>query len=140
MQKLKVNSSDQNNKSCGIFHHEFKKLVSHFSGFFTILYGFYKKQESYFTIGVTLLQEGPWKESWFCNAAPGARWPVRLAKFWQARRGSWPRKDGGGSRGALGFDLMAWTGRRWLRRAARRRSEKAAAAAAVPARCGRGRG
>jgi hypothetical protein len=35
--------------------------------------------------------------------------------------------------------LMAWTGRRWLRRAARRRSEKATAAAAVPVRCGCGR-
>jgi hypothetical protein len=95
------------------------KLILHFSGFSTILYGFYKKQESYFTIGVTLLQQGPWKDSCVCNVAPGARWPARLAKFRPDHRGSWPRKDGEGSRGALGFDLRVWTGRRWLRRAAR---------------------
>jgi hypothetical protein len=57
------------------------KLVLHFSGFSAILYGFYKKQESYFTIGVTLLQEGPWKDYCVCNVALGARWPARLAKF-----------------------------------------------------------
>jgi hypothetical protein len=34
MQKLKVNSSDQNNKSCGIFHHEFKKIGFTFFWFF----------------------------------------------------------------------------------------------------------
>jgi hypothetical protein len=93
-------------------------LVLHFSDFSTILYGFYKKQESYFTIGVTLLQRGPWKDFWLCNVAPGARWPARLAKFRRARRGSWLGKDGGGSRGALGFDLMGWTGGGGLRRAA----------------------
>jgi hypothetical protein len=42
-------------------------------------------------------------------------------KFRRARRRTWPGKDGEGSRGALGFDLRVWTGRRWLRRAARRR-------------------
>jgi hypothetical protein len=83
-----------------------------------IFYTIYKNQESYFTIGVTLLQEGPWKELLRCNVAPGARWPARLAKFRRARRGSWPGKDGGGFRGALGVDLRVWTGRRWLRRGA----------------------
>jgi hypothetical protein len=47
-----------------------------------------------------------------------------VGKIRRARRGSWPGKDGGGSRGALGFDLRVWTGRRWLRRAARRRPER----------------
>jgi hypothetical protein len=64
-------------------------------------------------------------------------------KFRRARRQTWPAKDGGGSRGALGFDLRVWTGRRWLRRAARRRpgrgsrggscSGEAAASARYPA-------
>jgi hypothetical protein len=48
------------------------KLVLHFYYFSTILYGFYKKQESYFTIGVTLLQEGPREELLRCNVAPEA--------------------------------------------------------------------
>jgi hypothetical protein len=33
------------------------------------------------TIGVTLLQEGPWKNLCVRNVVPGARWPARLAKF-----------------------------------------------------------
>jgi hypothetical protein len=57
------------------------KLVLHFSDFSTILYEFYKKQESYFTIGVTLLQEGPWKVSLLCNVAPRGGWPARAARF-----------------------------------------------------------
>jgi hypothetical protein len=51
-----------------------------------------------------------------------------------ARRGSWPGKDGEGSRGVLSFDSMGWTGWRGCRRAARRRPVSAAAEAAVPAR------
>jgi hypothetical protein len=46
------------------------KLVLHFSDFSTIFYGIYKKQPNHFTIGVTLLQGGPRKESFFCNVAP----------------------------------------------------------------------
>jgi hypothetical protein len=37
-----------------------------------IFYAIYKKQEMANTVGVTLLQEGPWKESWFSNATLGA--------------------------------------------------------------------
>jgi hypothetical protein len=70
VQKLKGICSGQNNKSCRIIHHEANKIGFTFSGFSTVLYGFYKKQESYFTIGVTLLQEGPWKVSLLCNVAP----------------------------------------------------------------------
>jgi hypothetical protein len=59
-------------KVVGYFTVNPTKLVLHFSDFSTILYGFYKKQESHFTIGVTLLQEGPRKELLRCNVAPGA--------------------------------------------------------------------
>jgi hypothetical protein len=37
-----------------------------------IFYAIYKNQEITFTIGVHLLQWGPWKESGCCNVAPGA--------------------------------------------------------------------
>jgi hypothetical protein len=86
------------------------KLVLHFSDFSVISYAIYKKWEIHLTIGVHLLQRGPWKDLCVCNVTPGARWPARLAKFRRTRRGSWPGKDGGGSRGALGFDLMGWMG------------------------------
>jgi hypothetical protein len=36
-----------------------------------IFYAIYKKQGNHFTIGVTLLQGSPRKESFFCNVAPG---------------------------------------------------------------------
>jgi hypothetical protein len=36
-----------------------------------IFYAIYKKQGNQFTIGVTLLQGSPRKESFFCNVAPG---------------------------------------------------------------------
>jgi hypothetical protein len=71
MQKLAGISSGKNNKSCRIFHPESKKLVLRFPDFSMIFYGIYKKQPNHFTIGVTLLQGGPRKESFFCNVAPG---------------------------------------------------------------------
>jgi hypothetical protein len=59
MQKLTGNSSGKNNKRCGIFHHESKKLVSHFSDLSSIFYAIYKKQENHFAIGVITLQKDP---------------------------------------------------------------------------------
>jgi hypothetical protein len=50
MQKLTGTSSGKNNKSCGIFHHESKKLVLRFSDFSAIFYTIYKKQPNGFTI------------------------------------------------------------------------------------------
>jgi hypothetical protein len=47
-------------------------LVLHFSGFSVIFYEIYKKHGNGNTIGVTLLQEGPWKELLLCNVALGA--------------------------------------------------------------------
>jgi hypothetical protein len=37
-----------------------------------IFYAIYKIQENGNTIGVTLLREGPWKETGLCNVALGA--------------------------------------------------------------------
>jgi hypothetical protein len=72
MQKLKGISSGQNNKSFSIIHQESKKLVSHFSDVSVIFYAIYKNQELSLTIGVTFLQERPWKDFGFCNVAPEA--------------------------------------------------------------------
>jgi hypothetical protein len=72
MQKLKGISSGQNNKSCRIIHNGSKKFVLHFSDFSVIFYAIYKKQGNDNTIGVILLQEGPWKELLLCNVALGA--------------------------------------------------------------------
>jgi hypothetical protein len=47
-----------------------KKLVLHFSDFSVIFYAIYKKQEINLTIGVHLLQRGPWKDFCVCNVAP----------------------------------------------------------------------
>jgi hypothetical protein len=56
------------------------KLVSNFSNFSVIFYAIYKNQEITFTIGVHLLQGGPWKEFGCCNVVPGAR-PARLGSI-----------------------------------------------------------
>jgi hypothetical protein len=63
-------AQDRITKVVGYFTVNPTKLFLHFFDFSTILYRFYKKQESHFTIGVTLLQEGPWKDFWVCNVAP----------------------------------------------------------------------
>jgi hypothetical protein len=47
-------------------------LALHFSDFPLIFYALYKNQEISLTIGVTLLQERPWKEWLLCNVALGA--------------------------------------------------------------------
>jgi hypothetical protein len=96
MQKLKGISLGQNNISCSIIHHESNKIFSHFTDFSVIFYAIYKKQENGNTIGVTLLQEGPWKVLLLCNVAPGARWPARLAKIPARLAVVRPGKDGGG--------------------------------------------
>jgi hypothetical protein len=44
----------------------------HFFDVSVIFYAIYKNQEINLTFGVQLLQQGPWKESWFCNEALGA--------------------------------------------------------------------
>jgi hypothetical protein len=55
------------------------KIVSHFSDFSLIFYAIYKKQGNGNTIGVTLLQERPWKEFRVCNVVPRRGWPARAA-------------------------------------------------------------
>jgi 1-acyl-sn-glycerol-3-phosphate acyltransferase len=57
------------------------KLVLHFSDFYVICYAIYKNQEITFTIGVHLLQQGPWKECWLCNVVPGRSGRRGLGKF-----------------------------------------------------------
>jgi hypothetical protein len=61
------------------------KLDLHFSDFSVIFYAIYKNQEITFTIGVHLLQQGPWKDFGFCNVVPGRGGRRGVAKF---RRGS----------------------------------------------------
>jgi hypothetical protein len=57
------------------------KLVLHFSDFFVIFHAIYKNQEITFTIGVHHLQQGPWKEMFLCNVAPGRPGSGGPAKF-----------------------------------------------------------
>jgi hypothetical protein len=45
-------------------------MEKHFSDFFVIFYAIYKNQEITFTIGVHLLQQGPWKDFGFRNMVP----------------------------------------------------------------------
>jgi hypothetical protein len=74
-----------------------KKLSLHFSDFSVIFYAIYKNQEIANTIGVTLLQEGPWKELGVCNVAPGGGGPARAAGIRRARRRLRPGKGWGGA-------------------------------------------
>jgi hypothetical protein len=63
------------------------KVVGHFSDFSMIFYAIYKNQEIIFTIGVHLLQQGPWKEVLFCNVVLGAAGRRGEAKFRRAAAG-----------------------------------------------------
>jgi hypothetical protein len=49
-------------KVVGYFTSNPTKLVLYFSDFSVIFYAIFKNQEITFTIGVHLLQQGPWKE------------------------------------------------------------------------------
>jgi hypothetical protein len=68
-----------------------KKLVSHFSEFAVIFYAIYKLQQFAYTIGVTFLQFGPWKDFGLCNWALGVT----------GRRGL-PKSGEAGGRGRAG--------------------------------------
>jgi hypothetical protein len=107
------------------------KSVLHFSDFSVIFYSIYKNLEIPSTIGIHLLQGSPRKVSLLCNVVPRGAAGAAPVKFRRARRQTWPGKDGGGSRGALGFDLMGWTGVEGLQRAALAAPGRMAAAVAV---------
>jgi hypothetical protein len=97
------------------------KLVLHFFDFSVIFYAIYKNQEIPFTIGVHLLQQGPWKDFGFRNVVPGVSAGAAPVQFRRAHRRTLPGKGWGRSYGLLGSGLGCWTGVERLRRAARRR-------------------
>jgi hypothetical protein len=74
------------------------KLVLHFADFSVIFYAIYDKQGKGNTIGVTLLQERPWKELGVCNVAPGAAGRRGWAKFRRPAALGCGEKAGEGSR------------------------------------------
>jgi hypothetical protein len=78
------------------------KSVLHFSDFSMIFYAIYKKQQNHFTIGVTLSQLGPQKDSFLCNVAPGAAGRRGLGKFRRARHRHGRGMAGEGSKGCYG--------------------------------------
>jgi hypothetical protein len=63
-------------------------LALQFSDFLVIFYAIYKNQEISLTIGVTLLQERPWKEWLLCNVALGAAGQRGGRNSGEPRRGS----------------------------------------------------
>jgi hypothetical protein len=65
----------------GYFTTNPKTLVLQFSDFSTIFYAIYKKQPKHFTIGVTTLQEGPRKDFFPHNVAPGRPTGAAPVKF-----------------------------------------------------------
>jgi hypothetical protein len=73
-------------------------LVLHFSDFSVIFYAIYKKQGNGNTIGVTLLQERPWKDLWRCNVVVGAAGRRGWAKFQRPAALGCGEKVGEGSR------------------------------------------
>jgi hypothetical protein len=108
------------------------KLVLQFFDFSVIFYAIYKNQGTDFTISVALLQQGPWKELWPCNVAPGRGWPARVGKIRRAHRRTWQGKGWGGAYGPLGSGLGRWIGVERLRRGSSAATGSVAAAAAVP--------
>jgi hypothetical protein len=63
------------------------KLVLQFSYFSMIFYEIYKNQENCNTIGDTLLQKTPRKDTFLCNVTPGVAGRRGEAKFRRAATG-----------------------------------------------------
>jgi hypothetical protein len=102
MQKLKGIGSVQNNKSCSINHHGSNKIVAHVSEFSVIFYAIYKNQQSAYTIGVTFLQFGPWKDLKVRNVVPPAAGRRGLADSAEAGAALDRGRGGGGLGDHLG--------------------------------------
>jgi hypothetical protein len=141
-QKLSGTSSGKNNKSCGIFHHESKKLGLQFSDFSTIFYAIYKNQQKHFyyfrfafaagtleSFGIFMIC--PWLtkntletlDSLQCR--PWGRRPARAAQFRRARRRAWPGKVGRLTRGSSATGLWAGLVEKGGRRGGPRHSQAA---------------
>jgi hypothetical protein len=78
------------------------KLVSHFSEFSVIFYTIYKLQQFAYTIGVTFLQLGPWKELEARNVVLGAAGRRGLANSGEAGAARARGRGGGGLGDPLG--------------------------------------
>jgi hypothetical protein len=104
---------------------------------------FTRNREILFTIGVHLLQQGPWKDFGFRNVVPGGAAGAAPVQFRPGGRRSSPGRDWGRAYELLGSSLGYWVGVERPRRAARRRTGSVATAAAqndgVPAGSGNGR-
>jgi hypothetical protein len=102
-------------------------LVLHFSDFAVIFYAIYKNQENTFTIGVHLLQQGPWEDFEFRNVVHGRGGRCGLGKFRRCAAGFRPGRVGEGSRGSKGpvCGLKRVVEHRWA--AGRRRPDGLAA-------------
>jgi hypothetical protein len=94
-----------------------------------IFYAIYKNQEKGNTIGVTVLQERPWKELYARNVVPGAAGRRGWAKFRRTSPGFGRGRAGEGPRGAKGLILGAAGGEERSGNGGRQRSGRLAAAA-----------
>jgi hypothetical protein len=108
-------------------------LVSHFSEFSVIFYTIYKNQQFAYTIGVTFLQFGPWKDFGLCNWALGVAGRRGLPKPGEAGSALGRGMGGGRSRGHLGPICVWLRGREAGGKGVRRRTGVTAAGAVAPA-------
>jgi hypothetical protein len=76
--------------------------------FSVIFYTIYNNQEITFTIGVHLLQQGPWKDFGFRNVVPWGAAGAAPVKFRPVGRRCSLGKDWGRAYGLLGVDLGCW--------------------------------
>jgi hypothetical protein len=117
MQKLSVTSSGKNNKSCGIFHHESKKISFAVFCFFYDFLGnlqYSAKHKNYLSYGFTVSPAGfpavPQPSPQFYTKLPRkmqgvAMWPLavgewRLTGIWRGRRRRWSGEGPGRTTGA----------------------------------------
>jgi hypothetical protein len=84
-------------------------LILHFSDFSVIFYVIYKNQEITFTIGVHLLQQGPWKDFGFRNVVPGCGGRRGLGKFRRCVAGVRPGRAREGP--TVHWCSVSWVGR-----------------------------
>jgi hypothetical protein len=95
MQKVAGISSGQNNKSCGIFHHESNKIGFTFLWFFCdFLRNLQESADSLYYFSCTFAGR-PSERNFVLQCGPGRGWPARGGQIPASRHRAWTGKGKG---------------------------------------------
>jgi hypothetical protein len=115
VQKLSGISSGQNNKHCGIFHHESNKIGFTFFWFFCDFLRNLQESGNHFYYWSSPFAVRPLKRIWVLQCSPWGGWPARAGQISAMCRRSPAGEGKGGSYGSLALGFVDRTGTRRLR-------------------------